>query len=70
MTETGRKKKKVMLSEWVLFGTGMWKRARIKIVSLKRVKTQSRHLKATPRPHHNLVKNYIFKAEDKSFLSS
>lgn len=30
-----QEKKKVMLSEWVLFGTGMWKLARIRIVSLK-----------------------------------
>lgn len=72
--DSGRKKKKEMLSEWVVFGTGMWKLVRIKIFSLFNKsftgKNRNKHLKTTPSPHHNLVRNWIFKAKTKSFPAS
>lgn len=45
-----QEKKKVMLSEWVLFGTGMWKLARIKL-SLLNMSFTSKDIKQTPQSH-------------------
>lgn len=49
--DPGRKKKKEMLSEWVLFGSGMWKLVRIKIVSLFNKRSTSTNTKQTPQNH-------------------